>query len=69
MQWRRFVESAGILVTLADLWVAVWEWSNRESIDAPVSITSATELTLRPDREFRVQYQKMMDELRESGSG
>jgi hypothetical protein len=40
-----------------------------ESIDAPVSITWSTKLTLRPDREFGIRSQKKIGKLRETGAG
>jgi len=52
--WNRARASARILLQLADLWVIIWEWVNREYFVSLKAIAPTDDLTVLDERSFKV---------------
>jgi hypothetical protein len=60
----RLSVSASILVRLADAWVAVCEYTQRDIVTEFRALKSHDDLTLAPDRPFLRESQRLIDEIR-----
>ncbi|WP_271177461.1 hypothetical protein [Leifsonia poae] len=59
----RLAVSAAILVRLADTWVAVCEYTQRDIVTEFRALVSRDDLTLSPNRPFLIESQALLDEI------